>query len=222
MKDIKKILSLEIKEFARSYLIFSIFALIFAMILFSRQSSTDVNDYIISNKIIIAGFIILFVLLYIVLSTGKSMQDTFIMANKLGYSRKNISEALIIKDLWLILLSTLLVFYLSNFIIKKAELVSFIEYKDVEKIINNLGSFDNVLRICIIYLSFSNIFANIAYLVKSNPLSGSIFGMLILSIFNDIFLGSNGLINSTIFTLIIFILGQIIKYYVINKVDAKS
>lgn len=88
MKDIKKILSLEIEEFAKSYLIFSIFALILAMIFFSRQTRTDVNDYIISNKIIIAGFIILFVLLYIVLSTGKSMQDTFIMANKLGYSRK--------------------------------------------------------------------------------------------------------------------------------------
>lgn len=222
MKDIKKILSLEIKEFAKSYFIFSIVTLILAMILFSHQASTDANDYIISNKIIIAGFIILFVLLYIVLSTRQSMQDTFIMANKLGYSRKNISGALIIKDLLVILISSLLIFYLSNFIIAKAALVSFMEFKDIEKIINNLGTLENVLRICITYLSFSNIFVSIAYIVKSNPLSGSIFLMFILTIFNDLFLGSNGLINSTIFTLIIFILGQIIKYYVINKVDAKA
>lgn len=222
MKRYKKILSLEIKEFVRSYLKFLIITMILAMIFFSYKASPEVNDYLMSIKIIIASFIMFFVLLHLVLSTGKSMQDTFIMANKLGYKRKNISEALLIKDLLLISVSTLLIYYLSNFIIENAKLVSFIEFKDIEKIISNLGSFDNVLRICIIYISVSNIFANIAYLVNSNPLSGSIFGIFILSFFKGIFMGPNALIASTIFTTILFILAEVLKYYVINKVDIKS
>ena len=149
------------------------------------------------------------------LGQAQSLADTFPIANKLGNKRSDIAIGLILKDIIVILISGILMYLLSNLFLSnlKAEIVeTFI------KVISPAFVINFVLGIS----SVSLVAGSIAYIFKVNPIIGSFLGLVFaFALFLNGDILSITYFENLYLVVGLFILGQIIRFYIINKLDAR-
>ena len=149
------------------------------------------------------------------LSQAQSLADTFPLANKLGNKRSNIAIALILKDIIVLLISGLIMYLLTNLFLSnlRNEIVeSFIKLLSPTFIINFVLGISSV----------SLVAGSVAYIFKVNPLIGSFIGIIFaFALFLNTDILSITRFDDTYLIAGLFIIGQIIRFYIINKLDAR-
>ena len=149
------------------------------------------------------------------LSQAQSLADTFPLANKLGNKRSDIAIGFILKDIIVLLISVFVMYLLTNLFLSnlRSEIVeSFIKVLSPTFVINF------VLGIS----SISLVAGSLAYSFKVNPIIGSFLGL----VFAFVLFLNGDILSITYFENLylvagLFILGQIIRFYIINKVDSR-
>ncbi len=149
------------------------------------------------------------------LSQAQSLADTFPLANKLGNKRSDIAIALILKDIIVLLISGLIMYLLTNLFLSnlRNEIVeSFIKLLSPTFIINFVLGISSV----------SLVAGSVAYIFKVNPLIGSFIGIIFaFALFLNTDILSITRFDDTYLIAGLFIIGQIIRFYIINKLDAR-
>lgn len=149
------------------------------------------------------------------LGQAQSLSDTFPLANKLGNKRSDIAIGLILKDIVVLVISGIVMYLLSNLLLSNLR-------ADIVESFSKVASPTFVTNFVLGISSVSLVAGSIAYIFKVNPIIGSFMGLVFAF---AIFLNGN-IFSITYFDNIylvtfLFIVGQVMRFYVINKLDAR-
>lgn len=149
------------------------------------------------------------------LGQAQSLSDTFPLANKLGNKRSDIAIGLILKDIVVLVISGIVMYLLTNLLLSNLR-------ADIVESFSKVASPTFVTNFVLGISSVSLVAGSIAYIFKVNPIIGSFMGLVFAF---AIFLNGN-IFSITYFDNIylvtfLFIVGQVMRFYVINKLDAR-
>lgn len=149
------------------------------------------------------------------LGQAQSLSDTFPLANKLGNKRSDIAIGLILKDIVVLVISGIVMYLLTNLLLSNLR-------ADIVESFSKVASPTFVTNFVLGISSVSLVAGSITYIFKVNPIIGSFMGLVFAF---AIFLNGN-IFSITYFDNIylvtfLFIVGQVMRFYVINKLDAR-
>lgn len=166
-------------------------------------------------KIIIVVMVLFAVSVTLAIGESQSIGEIYPLASKLGNKRSDIAYGLIIIDVIILVITGIIMYLLLNLLLANIR----------EEI---LGAFGKILspRFIINFVlgisAISLIGGSIAYIFKVDPIIGSAFGIIFAFV---LFLNGNIMnityINNMHLVIGLFIIGQILRFYIINKLDVR-
>ena len=219
MSGAKRILKANLKEDLKNLggaIIGSLIGVTF-LILFLSQTIMKDEGISFGEFLNIAIIIMLLfsIAIVIALDQAQSVGDIYPMASKLGNKRTDIALGLFLKDIVLLASSGLLMYILTNLLLSEAR-ADIVEV--FRKSLNPIFITNFILGIS----SISLIASSIAYILRVNPIVGSLFGLVFAF---AIFLKADVMalleLSNIWMVAILFIIGQVLRYLVITKLDAR-
>lgn len=220
MNQIGKILKINSKDDMKSYLTAVFIALLggFVLALAKRKDLGNFkSSYLFSATILI----ILVTAIFAFISVVASLDKTYNLANKLGFTRKEISYSLILKDIILLVLTSLIIYGLSQVFVGQVDHMPNYGSNIIDFFVNGRPSFTAIFTEVIIAIDFAIIASVIAFIIGFAP--GPI-GIILYVIFSSL-IGNQILAGNPIYLLIgfiVFILAVIFRHLVILKFDPKK
>lgn len=220
MNQIGKILKINSKNDIKSYLTAILIALLGGVVLaFAKRKDLDnfKSGYLFSAAILI----ILVTAVFAFISVVGALDKNYSLANKLGFTRKEISYSLILKDIILLVLTSLIIYGLSQVFVGQVDTIPNYGIRILEFFINGRPSFTAIFTEVIIAIDFAIIASVIAFIIGFAP--GPI-GIILYVIFISL-IGNQILAGNPIYLLIgfiVFILAVIFRHLVILKFDPKK
>ncbi|WP_044565946.1 hypothetical protein [Anaerococcus provencensis] len=166
-------------------------------------------------KIIIAAMILFAVCVTLAIGEAQSLGETFPLASKLGNKRSDIALGLILNDILILILAGILMYLVPKFLLSSV----------YDKILGAFGKIISpsfIINFVLGISSISLISGSIAYIFKVGPIIGSAFGIIFAF---ALFLNGNilniTLISKMYLSIALFIIGQVLRFYIINKLDAR-
>lgn len=219
MEGALRVLKAELKENLKNFGGAMIGACIGIVFLFLFMGKIIVKDtgaaYSEILDILILVMMLFSIVVVISLSQGESLGEIYPMASKMGNKRIDIALGLLLKDLVIIAISSLIIFLLTTLIFKNSS-------AEVVRVFRNIKEASFIINFIVGISGVSVIASAIAYIFRVNPLIGAIFGLIFAFIF---FLSADvaQLFNQNNIWLAIglFILGQIIRCFIITKLDTR-
>lgn len=219
MNGIIRVLKAEIKEHSKNFagailgiLIGLGFSSIFLAKTVMAEEGISFPEFV---KIIIAIMLLFAVSVTLAIGEVQSLGEIYPLASKLGNKRSDIAFSLVLKDIIILVLTGIIMYLLSNLLLSNVR----------EEI---LGAFGKIISTSFItnfilgISSISLIAGSIAYIFKVNPIIGSAFGIIFAF---ALFLNGNIMnityINNMHLVIGLFIIGQILRFYIINKLDTR-
>lgn len=166
-------------------------------------------------KVFIVVMMLFAVCVTLALGQAQSVGETFPLASKLGNKRSDIALGLILKDILILILAGILMYLVPKFLLSSAS----------DKILGAFGKIMTpsfIINFVLGISAISLISGSIAYIFKVDPIIGSAFGIIFAF---ALFLNGNILnitfISKMYLVVALFIIGQILRFYIINKLDAR-
>ena len=166
-------------------------------------------------KVFIVVMMLFAVCVTLALGQAQSLGETYPLASKLGNKRSDIALGLILKDILILVLSGILMYLVPKFLLSSAS----------DKILGAFGKIMSPIFIINFVLGISAISlisGSIAYIFKVEPIIGSAFGIIFAFV---LFLNGNimnvSFISNMYLVVALFLVGQILRYYIINKLDSR-
>lgn len=220
MNQISKILKVNTKEIIKSYLISVAIALLGAIAL-AFAVKDQMADFGSAYKFSAALLVIIVTSVLAFISVVNSIEKIFPMASKLGFTRSKISKSLIIKDIGLLLGSSLIIFGLTHLFINQMETMPKIGSDIAAFFTDGKSSFLSIFVEVLIGINIGILASSVSYLIGF-PVGP--FAIILYVIFSSIV--RERVINfnlTSIFTNgIVFILVIIFRHFVISKFDPKN
>lgn len=166
-------------------------------------------------KIIIVIMMLFVVCLTLALGQAQSLGETYPLASKLGNKRSDIAFGLILKDILIFVLAGLLMYLVPRFLLSNAS----------DKILGAFGKIMSpsfIINFVLGISAISLISGSIAYIFKVNPIIGSTFGIIFAFVlFPNGNIMNVSFISNMYLVVALFLVGQILRYYIINKLDSR-
>lgn len=219
MNQISKLIKTNSKDDIKSYLTAVLIALVGGIVLAlakRKDWGSFKSGYLLSAAILI----ILVTAVFAFISILTSLDRTYPLANKLGFTRKEISFSLLIKDIILIIVTSLIIYALSHVFVGQVDTMPNYGSRILEFFANGKPSFTAIFTEVLIGIDFAIIASVIAYIIGFAP--GPI-GIILYVIFTAII--NNNITNSPSYifiALIIFAIAVIFRHIVIKKFDPKK
>lgn len=219
MTGAKRVLKAELGEIIKNLggaLIGSLIGVAFLILFLSQMIMKDegisFGEFV---KIAIIIMLLFSVAIVTALGQAQSIGDIYPMASKLGNKRSDIALGLFLKDIVTLAISGLLMYILTKLLLSGVR-VDIVE--SFGKIISPIFITNFVVGIS----SVSLLASTIAYILRVNPVVGSLFGLVFaFAIFlNTDVMAFLGLSNIWMVA-ILFVIGQLLRFLVINKLDAR-
>ena len=166
-------------------------------------------------KIIIVVMMLFVVCVTLAIGEAQSIGQTFPLASKLGNKRSDIALGFILKDILILILAGILMYLVPKFLLSSVS----------DKILGAFGKIMSpsfIINFVLGISAISLIAGSIAYIFKVDPIIGSTFGIIFAF---ALFLNGNILniilISKMYLSIVLFIIGQVLRFYIINKLDAR-
>ena len=220
MNQINKLLKTNSKDDIKSYLKAVLIALLGGVALAlatKKDSASFTSGYLFSAAILI----ILVTAVFAFVSVVASLDKTYPLANKLGITRKEISYSLILKDIILLVLTSLIIYGLSYVFVGQVDAMPNYGSRILEFFVNGRPSFTAIFTEVLMGFNFAIIASAIAFIIGFAP--GPI-GIILYAIFSSL-IGNHTSASNPIYLLIgfiVFILAVVFRHLVILKFDSKK
>lgn len=220
MNQLGKILKINSKNDIKSYLTAILIALVGGVVLaFAKRNDfgSFKSGYLISAAILI----ILVTAVFAFVSVVASLDKTYTLANKLGFTRKEISYSLILKDIILLVLTSLIIYGLSQVFVGQVDYMPNYGSHILDFFVNGRPSFTAIFAAVLMGIDFAIIASVIAFIIGFAP---EPIGIILYAIFSSL-IGNPLSASKPIYLLIgfiVFILAIIFRHLVILKFDSKK
>lgn len=171
--------------------------------------------------LILSGMMIIATVVTVALSQAQSMGDILPTASKLGNKREDIAWGLLLKDIIITIIAIVLLKLIVDFIVGVYINSPGFEEDSLSKTIMNLSLNEALLKFVLNFLSISVIASVISYLLKVNPIIGCVIGLALSIAFNSSSLTVNAFTNSLWLSLLLVVISQAFRFYVIKKIDVR-
>ncbi|BFL72684.1 hypothetical protein [Anaerococcus nagyae] len=149
------------------------------------------------------------------LGQAYSISDTYPIANKLGNKRSDIAIGLILKDIIIFTVTGLFMYIFNRLILSNVKM-------DTLEQLGKVLDPNFVISFVIGISSVSLIGSTIAYILKVTPVTGSLLGIVFAF---ALFINGNIInilyIDNICFVLVLLLLSQILRYFIITKLDTR-
>lgn len=220
MNQIGKILKINSKDDMKSYLTAVFIALLggFVLALAKRKDLGNFKSgYLFSATILI----ILVTAIFAFISVVASLYKTYNLANKLGFTRKEISYSLILKDIILLVLTSLIIYGLFQVFVGQVDSIPNYGSHILDFFVNGRPSFTAIFTEVLMGIDFAIIASTLAFIIGFPPgPAGIILYVIFSSLMRNQILGSNPI--HLLIGFIVFILAIVFRHIVIVKVDPKK
>lgn len=220
MKQIGKFLKINSRDDIKSYLTAVLIALVGGIVL-TLAKIKDLGSFTSSYLFSATILIIIVTAIFAFISVVASLDKTYTLANKLGFTRKEISYSLILKDIILLVLTSLIIYGLFQVFVGQVDHMPNYGSHILDFFVNGRPSFTAIFTEVIIAIDFAIIASVIAFIIGFAP--GPI-GIILYVIFSSL-IGNQILAGNPIYLLIgftVFILAVIFRHLVILKFDPKK
>lgn len=171
--------------------------------------------------LILSGMMIIATVVTVALSQAQSMGDILPTASKLGNKREDIAWGLLLKDIIITIIAIILLKLIVDFIVGVYINSPGFEEDSLSKTIMNLSLNEALLKFVLNFLSISVIASVISYLLKVNPIIGCVIGLALSIAFNSSSLTFDAITNSLWLSLLLVVISQAFRFYVIKKIDVR-
>lgn len=225
MNGIKKVLkaslNLDLKGLGGAIIGF-IIASIFLYFTLGQEimGNSDISRFD-SLGLIFGGMTIVAISVLLAMSQAQSIGDILPIASKLGNKREEIAWGLLLKDIIISIVAFIILKLIVNFIMRVGVNSSALEFNTLREFILNLNINESLIKFILNFLSISVIVSVLAYILKINPVVGGIIGLTIAIAFNSSSLTFDTFTNNLWQSLILFIISQTFRFYVIKKLDIR-
>ena len=220
MNQIGKILKINSKDDIKSYLTAILIALLGGIVL-TLAKIKDLGSFTSGYLYYAAILIIIVTAVFAFISVVASLDKTYTLANKLGFTRKEISYSLILKDIILLVLTSLIIYGLFQVFVGQVDHMPNYGSHILDFFVNGRPSFTAIFTEVIIAIDFAIIASVIAFIIGFAP--GPI-GIILYAIFSSL-IGNQLSASKPVYLLIgfiVFILAIIFRHLVILKFDSKK
>lgn len=220
MNQIGKILKINSKDDMKSYLTAVLIALVGGIVL-TFAKIKDLGSFKSSYLFFAAVLLILVTAIFAFISVVASLDKTYTLANKLGFTRKEISYSLILKDIILLVLTSLIIYGLSQIFIGQVDYMPNYGSHILDFFVNGRPSFTAIFAAVLMGIDFAIIASVIAFIIGFAP---EPIGIILYAIFSSL-IGNQLSASKPIYLLIgfiVFILAIIFRHLVILKFDSKK
>lgn len=220
MNQISKLIKTNSKDDIKSYFTAVLIALVGGIVLAlakRKELGSFKSGYLFSAAILI--ILVTAVLAFV--SVVASLDKTYPLANKLGFTRKEISYSLILKDIILLVLTSLIIYGLSYLFVGQVDAMPNYGSRILEFFTNGRPSFTAIFTEVLMGIDFAIIASAIAFIIGFAP--GPI-GIILYVIYSSL-IGNHTSASNPIYLLIgfiVFILAVIFRHLVILKFDSKK
>ena len=220
MNQLGKILKINSKDNIKSYFTAILIALVggIALALATRKDSGSFKSgYLLSAAILI----ILVTAVFAFISVVASLDKTYPLANKLGFTRKEISYSLIVKDIILLALTSLIIYGLSQVFVGQVDPMPNYSSRILEFFANGRPSFTAIFSEVLMGIDLAIVASTIAFIIGFAP---EPIGIILYVIYSSL-IGNHTSASNPIYLLIgfiVFILIVILRHLVILKFDPKN
>lgn len=166
-------------------------------------------------KIIIVVMMLFVVCVTLAIGEAQSIGQTFPLASKLGNKRSDIALGLILKDILILILAGILMYLVPKFLLSSVS----------DKILGAFGKIMSpnfIINFVLGISAISLIGGSIAYIFKVDSIIGSTFGIIFAFVlFPNGNIMNVSFISNMYLVVALFLVGQILRYYIINKLDTR-
>lgn len=219
MTGAKRVLKAELREIIKNLggaLIGSLIGVTFLVLFLSQMIMKDegisFGEFL---NIAIITMLLFSIAIVAALGQAQSIGDIYPMASKLGNKRTDIALGLFLNDIVLLAISGLLMYILTNLLLAGAR-------EDIVEVFRRSMNPIFITNFIVGISSISLIASSIAYILRVNPIVGSLFALVFAF---AIFLKADVMalleLSNIWMVAILFIIGQLVRYIVINKLDAR-
>lgn len=220
MKQIGKFLKINSKDDIKSYLTAILVALLGGVVL-ALAKRKDLGSFKSSYLFSAVILIMLVTAIFAFVSVVASLDKTYPIANKMGFTRKEISYSLLVKDIILLIVTSLIIYGLSYVFVGQVDSMPNYGSRILEFFANGRPSFTAIFTEVLIGIDFAIIASAIAFIIGFAP---EPIGIILYAIFSSM-IGNHTSTSNPIYLLIGFIgfiLAVIFRHLVIVKVDQKK
>ncbi|MBM0046652.1 hypothetical protein JNO63_06060 [Anaerococcus sp. mt242] len=171
--------------------------------------------------LILSGMMIVAIVVIVAMSQAQSMGDILPTASKLGNKREDIAWGLLLKDIIISIIAIIILKLIVDFIVGVYINSPGFEEESLSKTIMNLSLNEALLKFVLNFLSITVIASVISYLLKVNPIIGCVIGLALSITFNSSSIIVNAFNNSLWLSLLLVIISQAFRFYVIKKIDVR-
>lgn len=220
MNQISKLIKTNSKDDIKSYLKAVLIALLGGVVL-ALAKRKDLGSFKSGYLFSAAILIILVTAVFAFVSVVTSLDKTYPLANKLGFTRKEISYSLILKDIILLVLTSLIIYGLSYVFVGQVDAMPNYGSRILEFFANGRPSFTAIFTEVLMGIDFAIIASAIAYIIGFSP--GPI-GIILYAIFSYLIENHTSASNPIYLLIgfIVFILALVFRHLVILKFDPKK
>ena len=169
-------------------------------------------------SVIIVIMMLFVICITLTIGQAQSLSESYPIASKLGNKRSDIAFGLILKDILISVLAGIIIYLVSNLLLSNIRI-------DMPEAFGKITTINFVTNFVLGISSISLIASSIAYILKIEPIIGSGFGIIFdFTIFlngNIINIMNIAYINNMYLVIALFIIGQILRFYIINKFDTR-
>lgn len=171
--------------------------------------------------LILSGMMIIAIVVIVAMSQAQSMGYILPTASKLGNKRNDIAWGLLLKDIIISIIAIIILKLIVDFIVGVYINSPGFEEESLSKTIMNLSLNESLLKFVLNFLSITVIASVISYLLKVNPIIGCLIGLALSITFNPSSIIVNAFNNSLWLSLLLVIISQAFRFYVIKKLDVR-
>ena len=220
MKQIGKFLKINSKNDIKSYLTAILIALLGGVVLaFAKRKDLGSfeSGYLFSAVILI----ILVTAIFAFVSVLASLDKTYPLANKLGFTREEISYSLVTKDVIFLVVTSLIIYGLSHVFAGQADSMPNYGSHILDFFVNGRPSFTAIFTEVLMGINFAIIASTLSFIIGFPPgPAGIILYVIFSSLMRNHISSSNPIYLLLGFT--VFILAIVFRHIVLVKFDPKK
>ena len=220
MKQIGKFLKINSKNDIKSYLTAVLIALVGGVVL-TIAKRKDFGSFKTGYLFSAAILIMLVTAIFAFVSVLSSLDKTYPLANKLGFTREEISYSLLIKDVIFLIVTSLVIYGLSQIFIGQVDHMPNYGSNILDFFVNGRPSFTAIFIEVLMGISFAIIASTLSFIIGFPPGPAGIILYVIFSSLMRNKISASNLIY-LIIGFIVFILVIVFRHIVIVKVDPKK
>lgn len=220
MNQIGKFLKIDSKNDIKSYLTAILIALLGGVVLTiakRKDFGSFKSGYLFSAVILI----MLVTAIFAFVSVLSSLDKTYPLANKLGFTREEISYSLLVKDVILLVVTSLIIYSLSHVFVEQVDSMPNYGNHILDFFVNGKPSFTAIFTEVLMGINFAIIASTLSFIIGFPPgPAGIILYVIFSSLMRNRISSSNPI--HLLIGFIVFILTIVFRHIVIVKFDPKK